>query len=111
MGFVEVVALLNSAFAGLAFVMSLAAARRGSLYHRWVFAAIAPLAAVYSASYGWLLFNLEHASTWSSVMRGVSLVAWPVAWWLPARVSIQRHEREMAELRDRVLRLREELNQ
>lgn len=41
---------------------------------------IGVLAAVYVVAYGVLLLDPGHMQQWTSVMRTVSLFAWPIAW-------------------------------
>lgn len=38
------------------------------------------LAAAYVAGYVWFLTDPDNVVTWSSTMRSVSVVAWPVVW-------------------------------
>ncbi len=47
---------------------------------------IAALAGIYSAAYLWLFFT-QDVGPWSSIMRGVSVLAWPVVWIRPAIVN------------------------
>lgn len=47
---------------------------------------IGALAAIYAVAYVWL-FVTQDVGPWSSLMRGVSLIAWPVVWIRPAVVN------------------------
>ena len=41
---------------------------------------IGALATIYAVAYGILLLDPGHMQQWTSVMRTVSLFAWPIAW-------------------------------
>lgn len=96
-----------------AVVNGAAAGRRGMPVFRRLHVAIATLGVIYAGSYVWLAVELIYGAdmtgailTWSSVMRGVALVAWPAVWIMPAVYSLhirkgleraltaQRRERE-----------------
>jgi hypothetical protein len=53
---------------------------------RWC---IAALAFVTSVAYLVLLLSEVDPQGWSTVMRGVALVTWPVVWMLPAFASVR----------------------
>lgn len=47
---------------------------------------IAVLAAIYCVAYLWL-FITENVGPWSSIMRGVSILSWPIVWIRPPIVN------------------------
>lgn len=55
---------------------------------RPVFAAAGVLALIYMGFYVWLAFNLERSGDWSSYIRPVGLIAWPVVWIAPPAWSV-----------------------
>jgi len=72
------------------------ASQHGVVRYRIVHAAVAALSGVYAAGYLVLMLGDVSVENWSSVMRGVSIVAWPVVWWWPALTSLRVH-RELKE--------------
>lgn len=68
------------------------AVRRGVVSLRPQMAVNASMAAVYFAASAWLLFTNYDQATWSTVMIGISLVVWIVAWAGPAKWSIDQQE-------------------
>lgn len=71
-------------------VVNVAAVRRiTSPWTKALYAAIAALAFGYSFAYSVLLFGNVPGSDWSSVMRGVSTIVWPVVWTGPALACIR----------------------
>jgi len=56
---------------------------------RMVHAAIAVLSTFYVLGYIWLLSFVHDVATWSSVMRGLSILAWSIVWIAPALQSIK----------------------
>ncbi len=73
-----------------------AAGRRGMPVFRRLHVAIATLSIIYAGSYVWLAAELWAGTDamgavlqWSSVMRGVALVVWPVVWVAPAMMSLR----------------------
>ena len=79
------------------------AVRRGVLSLRPQMGVNAALALVYFIASVWLLFSNYDQATWSTVMIGVSLVVWIVAWAGPAKWSIDQQaswERRLREESD-----------
>jgi hypothetical protein len=68
------------------------AVRRGVVSLRPQMAVNASMAAVYFVASLWLLFSNYDQATWNTVMIGVSLVVWIVAWAGPAKWSIDQQE-------------------
>ncbi len=85
----EWVAVLSLVGASVSVVVNWWAARSGLFRFRTVHAAIATISVLYVAGYVWLLFGNVDPARWSSVLRGVSLVAWVVVWICPACMSIR----------------------
>lgn len=84
------------------------AARRGVVNTRPLHAACAALSAVYCVGYLVLVIARPNVGEWSNTMRGVGLVAWPVAWmsWSIISVRLQRRVgklREVVEDRGHIL--------
>lgn len=71
---------IQVAMSAVACGLSVWACRSGLLNLRPLHAAVAMLAAVYCAGYLYLIVEQPNVGDWSNVMRGVGLVAWPVAW-------------------------------
>lgn len=95
----EWVAILNLCCVAVAVVANWWSARSGLLKFRTVHAAIATVSMIYVVLYAWLLgwvpwLEAPEIPTWSSVGRGISLVAWTVVWISPAVISI-RMNREL----------------
>lgn len=84
-----IISWLNALMALTAAGVNLAAALRPGPFGQWapLRAAIAFLAFVYGVAYALLAAGIVPLSRWSPVMRGVSLVAWPLVWIAPAVVS------------------------
>lgn len=87
----SIVAWINVFGAAVAAVMQGCAARKGARRARWLHASISAVAVVYVACYLWLVALIPGSTQhWSEFMRGVGPVAWVVAWWAPAWLSLQR---------------------
>lgn len=84
-----VVVWVNVAMSFTACGTMIAASRHSFPELRPAFAAGGVLAAIYCGAYLWLGFNLERSAEWSTYVRPVSLIAWPVAWIVPASVSMR----------------------
>lgn len=97
----EWVAAVSLIGAALSFIVSCRAARHGLLRFRPVHAAAAGLSAVYVVGYLWLLLLNPQVVTWSSVMRGFSMVAWVVVWVAPAWLSLRVNRELHAAIRER----------
>lgn len=91
-GFDETIIAANAVLAGAACGFNAVTAVRCALVGRIVHSTIAVLAAGYVTAYVILLATDVAVAHWSSVMRGVSLVAWVVVWvgpaWLRLRSNI-----------------------
>lgn len=85
----EGVIALNALLSGGAFGFNLVVALRSAKWGRIVHGAIASLAVGYVCSYVLLLATDVAVANWSSVMRGVSLVAWLVVWTGPAYLRLR----------------------
>lgn len=86
-----VVTILAGMFAQLYAVYYLAkAVRRGVVSLRPQMAVNASMAGMYFVATLWLLFSNYNQATWNTVMIGVSLVVWIVAWAGPAKWSIDQ---------------------
>ena len=102
----EWIAVLNLCCVVVSVVVNWWAARSGLFRFRVVHAAIAAVSAMYVAGYLWLLGWLPGVAgpevmVWSSVFRGISLVAWVVVWICPACMSIRATRELHAAIRDR----------
>lgn len=85
---------LNLVGAVAAFVVNaLAAGKRGLPSWRPLHTAVATLAAIYCGGYAWFLIEQPTVELWSSILRGVSLVVWPVVWTLPAVITLRTRQR------------------
>jgi hypothetical protein len=94
-GVEEFVIVVNLVCVVVAFAVNVWAAKVGIIRLRTVHAAIATVCIIYVFGYVWLLgwlgvFGLDapSAEAWSSVFRGISLVAWVAVWIAPAAVSV-----------------------
>ena len=85
----RVVVILNLVCVLVSVAVNWWAARSGLFRFRTVHAAIATVSLMYVAGYSWLLFGDVEVARWSSVFRGLSLVAWAVVWILPAVLSVR----------------------
>ena len=85
----EGVIALNALLAGGAFGFNFVVCLRAAKWGRVVHGAIAALALGYSCSYVLLLATDVAVQDWSSVMRGVSLIAWLVVWMGPAYLRLR----------------------
>jgi hypothetical protein len=81
---------------GIAAVVLFLAARHALPEMRATFAAAGVLASIYCGSYVWLAFNFERAAEWSALLRPVGMLAWPVAWTLPAVISMRIYRKLVA---------------
>ena len=94
---------LNFVGAVVAVVINIVAAgRRGMSVFRRTHVAIATLAAIYAGGYLWFFLADPTVELWSSIFRGVSLVAWVCVWWAPAAMSIQVRSKLAAALNRRL---------
>jgi len=88
------VIVVNLALAALAAALAAWSAFRGMIVFRPLHAAVSMLAVIYCVSYVWLLSNYggtEPVATWSKVMRGVSIAAWPTVWMAQSVISVRIH--------------------
>ena len=85
----ESVIALNAVLAGGAFGFNIVVSLRSAKWGRIVHGAIAALALGYVCSYVLLLATDVAVKDWSSVMRGVSLIAWLVVWIGPAFLRLR----------------------
>jgi hypothetical protein len=97
----EVVTVLNLACVLGSVVANWWAARVGLFRLRTVHAAITTVSLLYVGGYLWLLFGNVDPARWSSVFRGISLVAWVVVWVVPAVVSVRMSGELHAAIKDR----------
>ncbi len=102
------IAVLNLLLVGVSVVFNWWAARSGLFRFRTVHAAIAAVSAMYVVLYLWLLgwlspigLSAPLVPVWSSVGRGISLVAWVVVWICPACMSMRATRELHAAIRDR----------
>lgn len=103
-GFDTVVIWLNFTGAVLAFLANIWAANRSDPRERPVWAAVAVLAVIYAGSYVWLMVDGDVA-IWSKIMRGVSLVVWPLVWSTAPILSVvlfRRDQQRIAQHADEV---------
>ncbi len=82
------VVLVNGLLAASAATANAYAGVRSPEPWRSVRMPIAALASIYSLAYLWL-FITQDIGPWSSVMRGFSLLAWPIVWVRPAIVNLR----------------------
>lgn len=80
---------MNFAGSASAYWFNRKASKMGLISLRKTHFLISGLAAFYTASYLFLLLFDPKFMAWSSFMRGVSLVVWPVVWAWPAVVSMR----------------------
>lgn len=102
----EVIAALNLCCVVVSVGFNWWAARSGLFRFRTVHAAIATVSVMYVVLYLWLLGWLPgvpgpEVAVWSSVGRGISLVAWVVVWICPACMSIRATRELHAAIRER----------
>jgi uncharacterized membrane protein len=90
------VVVVNIAMVTAAVVINWRASQHGVVRFRIVHAAVAALSGVYAVGYLFLLFGDVSIENWSSLFRGVSVIAWPIVWWWPALTSLRVH-RELKE--------------
>lgn len=97
----ELIIAVNALLALGSVVVNWWASRDGLLRFRVMHAAVASLAILYTALYGWLLLFDPPLRTWSSIGRGLSLTAWPIVWVWPAWVSVSAMRELHAAIRTR----------
>lgn len=88
-GVEEFVVVVNLVCVLVSVVANVWAARVGLLRCRTAHAAIAAVSGIYVVGYLWLLSGDVTGEAWSSVFRGISLVAWVVVWIIPALLSVK----------------------
>lgn len=81
------VVALNGVLALVAALANLHSARGATGDWRRVRVSIAAVATAYVLGYAYLAMFPDEIITWSKVMRGVSLLAWPIVWIHPAVVQ------------------------
>lgn len=84
-----VVAWLNVTMVTASIIVNWYAFYKGIPGLRMVHAATAVLSTFYVLGYIWLLSFVHDVSTWSSAMRGLSVLAWLIVWIAPALQSIK----------------------
>lgn len=89
----NIVIWVNLIFSFIAGGFSFEASKSGILGLRNSFKLVAGLAWLYSFSYFVLLISDINFLSWSSVMRGVSILVWFIVWTLPALMSIKLWKR------------------
>lgn len=94
-GFDTVVVWLNFTGAVLAAFAAWVGSRRDDPRKRPMWAAVAVLATIYAGSYVWLKIDGD-VFVWSKIMRGVSLVVWPLVWVTPPIMSVALFRRDQA---------------
>lgn len=85
------VILLNALFAFISFLINARAVRvlpAGRL--RMVFTSIAFWSLFYVGGYTWLWLYRDVLG-WSTILRGISLLVWPLVWMAPAWVITQEY--------------------
>ena len=99
-GVEHMVVLINSGCAALAFFVNAATSRAAPPPWKLIRALVSCLALIYSIAYLWLFLHPDRLLAWSSTMRGVSLLSWPIVWVRPAVVTLRviRLTRRVAEL-------------
>ena len=85
--FERAVVALNALLALGATIANLLSSREATGEWRGVRVSIAAVATAYVIGYTYLAMFPEEIIVWSKVMRGVSLLAWPVVWIHPAVVQ------------------------
>lgn len=81
--------VLNMAGASMAVVINFAAYRRtGRGGPQAAYAIVSALAAVYVVAYAVLGFADIFPADWSAVMRGVSVLTWPLVWSIHAAAKV-----------------------
>lgn len=97
-----IVAGVSLALALAAWTLNTFAAYRSGIMWRPWHAAVAILAAVYSAGYAWLLFSDVDPAIWSGILRNAGLITWPVVWITPAILARQQVQEVHRRLREYV---------
>ena len=88
MSFPTFIAAFNGGLATLAAVFMFLAAGRGIPEMRPWHAAAGILASIYVGAYLWLLLlGVDNSGQWSTWIRPVGLLAWPIGWIVPAMIS------------------------
>jgi hypothetical protein len=96
------VVLLNIFLSLSAGLVNAYVASKVGMWWRKSLVPVALLALIYSASYVYL-FVTDDVVQWSSTMRGVSLLAWPVVWAGPA-IAVFRVTHSMHKVLDQATR-------
>ena len=96
-GFDLTITLMNMVGAIAALACNAWAAAYGSERLRALRIGIALYSGIYVAAYAWLAI-VEDVVAWSRVMRGVSLMAWPMVWCAPALAGVRTARRTVAEI-------------
>lgn len=74
------------------------AALRSDPRARPLFGAITALAAFYAAAYFVLIIVPLDVAVWGSVLRGFSIIVWPLVWVGPAVLAVRTFESDHARL-------------
>lgn len=93
----------NVLMASGAALVNLLAARASDDAWRAVRVAIGTLAIIYALAYAWLFTHPDSALIWSSTLRGLSILTWPIVWTAPALMHLSRARRArrmIAEVRE-----------
>lgn len=107
----RIVTIINVVLAAAASGVNLAAAAQFGGRLRTVYAFIGSLAAIYTVSYLVLLSGRVAPADWSAVMRGVSIVVWPVVWTAPAFYTIRARRDLIRVVEDTKRVIHEEITQ
>lgn len=84
-----VVAWISVVLATVSVLVNCSAFHHGVPGLRIVHLAIGLLSMFYVIGYVWLLTFVHDVETWSSAMRGLSLIAWLIVWVFPALTSVR----------------------
>lgn len=85
----ELIAIVNMMFAFASMFVLLWATPQVGRPLNIILCVAAGLAFFYGLSYIWLVFNIAEGAAWSSVLRWVSLITWPVVWMAPALAMVR----------------------
>lgn len=84
----NIIIIINCVMAFISGAVNLYASKHNPEPWKKIRFMVGVFAIIYGGCYLWLLSS-EDLERWSSVMRGVSLVVWPLVWIAPAWVSIR----------------------
>jgi len=87
---------LNWGGAFMAIIVNYAAMKSSTNHWRIIYSAIGALATLYAIAYAVLVFGPFTSDEWTSAMRGLSVIVWPLVWSGPGLLRLYTHSARKA---------------